>query len=107
MVVARWMSVDETATALGVSSRTLQNMANRRELKRRRVGRRSEYLVEVVGAEDAAESETAAAAMAAGASLVRLGTRLGELEARLGGLEKRGRATQPRDLPPRHHRRPL
>ena len=89
---ARWIGVDEAATALAVSTRTLQNMANRGELGRRRVGRRSEYLVEtpardVAGENVACEDVTVAPAEHGGARMVTIGARLGELEARISGLE--------------------
>lgn len=79
-----WLGLDQTAEALGVSVRTVQNMARRGELERRQTGRRSQY--SVVARNQKPPPGPAIASVAPVASFEALRSRLDELEL---GVEER------------------
>ncbi len=85
-----WLGLDQTAEVLGVSVRTVQNMARRGELERRQTGRRSQYSVV---ARNQPPPSAAIASVAPVASFEALRSRLDEIELsveeRMDELEQR------------------
>ena len=79
-----WRGLAETAQTLGVSVRTVQNLAHRGELERRRVGRSSQYRLTDVRRPTAGDTPGAPVAPVASVASV---ASVDVIEARLDELE--------------------